>query len=625
MSSTTVSPKRCRALLADAFRWALVALLLVLSGRAVEAGEVMQVDLEGVRIIGSYSGPGKLTGGYFQLQFELHNRSEVEAAVSIEIEQQWGEEDRVTRDVRLAPGERALFAPVLRARVSNTNFHSITLSVNGERNALGLGPRDWSSGNEHCWMYYAPATVEAGSDERWATAWNAASSHREFAFGAGTYEELPTQWQAYSCYDVVVLRVEDRLPPAEALDALFAWVRAGGCLVLSGRDPRAWVEARSEGRFLGAAFEATGKGESEVGGHGHVHEGAPVSGSLVRGGQHIGQGLLFFLEIDGAVGAEMEAPAGSTPAAMELLEGFELQPWVSKRWGTIGRLAEVKSGLGGFGNLPLRGLMMLLVAFALVIGPVNFLWVKRMKRPLLLLATVPAVALVGSVALILFGILSQGLDVKSTSSSYTFLDQVSRQATTAEVRRVFAGSSPGSGLRPEPGTAVFPIPPPGRAGRRQRSAYFQDLNEGRVLGGDYLPIRRPFLQALVTDQPTRLRLEVEPGGEGVLVSNALGGAVESLLLRGVSGDYYELSAPLGAGERVELAEVKRLATLDEWRPILARFWGEAASWKQELPPGTYLAKADVRELRDRCGIVVNEIESEQYLMGVFAAGGGEGR
>jgi hypothetical protein len=137
------------------------------------------------------------------------------------------------------------------------------------------------------------------------------------------------------------------------------------------------------------------------------------------------------------------------------------------------------------------------------------------------------------------------------------------------------------------------------------------------LTGDYLPVRRPFVQALLTDQVTRLRLEVERGADAVEVSNALGGTVESLLLRDSAGDYFELSAPLAAGESQDLVAVKRLTTVDEWRPVLVRFWSEGATTDQELPPGSYLARADARELRDDCGIVVNELSGEHFIMGLF--------
>lgn len=593
----------------------LAALFSVASMGLASAGEVQQVTVGGVRCVGSYSGPQKVSGGFFQVQLDLHNRGEASTEVTLQLQQQWGVEDVINRSVRLEPGERFSFSPLLRARPHSTSSYAIRVGAGGELTELGLGPSDWSSGNEQGWMYFSPKTLEAGSEERWTEAWTAGSGHLGFSLGAGTYAELPTQWLAYTSLDVVVLRLDGELPPAEALDALFAWVRSGGCVILAGREPLAALKGRREQRFLDPEFAAVGGFAPSGPTSGHIH--GESSEHPVGQGHHVGQGLLFVLESGGELGSEMEAREGGSAAALEALRGFERDPWAPVHWGNTGRLEQVKSELGGFGDLPLRGLMMLLVLFVVVMGPVNFLWVKRMKRPLLLLVTVPAVALVASVGLVLLGVFSQGLEVKSTSASYTFLDQVDRQATTAEVRRIFAGSSPGVGLRPEPGTGVFPLSNNWRRGRETRAQFIQELDQGRLLTGDYLPVRRPFVQALLTDQVTRLRLEVERGADAVEVSNALGGTVESLLLRDSAGDYFELSAPLAAGESQDLVAVKRLTTVDEWRPVLVRFWSEGATTDQELPPGSYLARADARELRDDCGIVVNELSGEHFIMGLF--------
>jgi hypothetical protein len=610
-------------LLAELRRGLTAALLLLSFLPVALAGQVQQLDLGGVRCVGSYDGPSKLTKGYFEVGLELWNFGEAPALVSIEAQQQYGVADVVEKRVLLAPGERLAFRPTLRARKGGTNAYSILVSANGEEGRLSLGAGDWASGYERSWMYYSRERVAAGSVERWSESWSALG-YEDFSIGTAAHDAMPTQWLGYSCFDTVVVRVEEGLPVPAAMDALLAWVRTGGSAVFTGRDPRKALEARRELSFLLPEYEARAEDRmlttaSEVGHSAHIHESAPAVAAA--SGYHLGHGLLFFVETGSEAGAEMEEEPESPSATRLALAGFVPNSWADSDGTMVTRADRVRRGLEGFGDLPLRGLMLLLVLFVIVMGPVNFIWVARRKRPLLLLISVPAVALVASIGLVLFGVFSQGLDVKVTSASYTFLDQVDRQATTAEVRRLFAGSSPGEGLRPEPGTGLFPS----QSVSGQRLFFGQDLNEGRLLTGDYLPVRRPVVQTLVTDQPTRLRLEVEEGDSGAVVSNALGGGVTSLLLRDSGGDYYKLDAPLGAGERRELVPADRLSELDGWSAVLGMFWAEDPTRHPDLPPGSYLALADARELRDQCGITVHELSSSQYVFGVFEAEQGGAR
>ena len=99
---------------------------------------------------------------------------------------------------------------------------------------------------------------------------------------------------------------------------------------------------------------------------------------------------------------------------------------------------------------------MLLVAFAVLIGPVNLVFLKRIRRPALLLVTIPLLSAAASVGLLLYGIFYQGLDTKAARQSLTVLDQRSHHADTIERRKLFVGLSPGRGLRPGAATAVVP-------------------------------------------------------------------------------------------------------------------------------------------------------------------------
>jgi len=156
--------------------------------------------------------------------------------------------------------------------------------------------------------------------------------------------------------------------------------------------------------------------------------------------------------------------------------------------------------------------------------------------------------------------------------------------------------------------------------------FTQDLDDGRLLAGDFLPVRRPVSQLLLSDRSSRLRLDVTPVDDAVEVANALGGAVEELMLRGVDGRYHHLEGVLGAGESRRLIGGASLQDRREWSDELELILGASASESDDMPPGSYLAVVvDAGELRDSCGISVNELNGRHVVFGVHASAQGEQR
>ncbi len=610
-----VCPKRSRALrtsvcalLRGSHR---LALLLLVSLFAVvtpaAAGDRQVIEVGGVVCGASYSGPRALTHGYFAVRVDLHNTTNKPRIVRFEAEQQWGAEDFISKRVQLGPGESLSFEPLMRASYGGTSVYTLTFSTGGKRGQLGIGPPDYANADELCVLYASRAALEAGTSDRWSEQWTDRSGSDELRFGDVIFSELSSQWSAYTAFESVVLSVEEGLPEEDVMSALLAWCRTGGRLVLVGADP--WTALASipdTRRWLLPAYGAYPKG------------GAGMGSTY-----HFGQGVLA-LVVPAMPGAAAMEDSDTGSAIFRAVTDTNQRRWTPGGWeDKRSRMPSVVSELMGFGTLPLRGLMVLLVLFALVMGPVNFLWVKRTKKPMLLLVSVPVIAVVTSVALVLFGIFSQGLDVKASTRSYTFLDQLGRVATTAEVRRIFAGSSPGEGMRPEAGTAVFPGPGAWRVSFRSGKLFTQDLDDGRLLGGDYFPVRRPTTQLLLSDRPSRLRLEVSSTEAGIEVANSLGCLVEQFVLRDVDGRLLRSNAALGPGESQQLTEGVSLYQREVWEEVLKLFW-LPSSEIEDLPPGTYLAKVDGTQLRDSCGITVNELSGEHYILGVYALPLGQG-
>ncbi len=114
----------------------------------------------------------------------------------------------------------------------------------------------------------------------------------------------------------------------------------------------------------------------------------------------------------------------------------------------------------GIGGVPIYGFMVLITAFAVLIGPVNYFYLRRKRWLWLLLVTVPAMALVTSVLLVGYSVAAHGFSVRSRIRSLTVLDQKSHSAVSVARLALFAGVAPARGMQFSPETAVYPVFPP---------------------------------------------------------------------------------------------------------------------------------------------------------------------
>lgn len=593
--------------------WLILVLLLFFPGSAFAAmprGE-QSGEVEGVRCTVRYSWPDNLARGYFPVEVEVLNTNAEDVTVVITAEQHWAEEDFISRRVTLAAGERFPFEMLLRARTRGQNQYGVTFEALGSESRIsGLGPSQYPHGSyQRTVLYVSQDEVEAGINDSLTAEWSEAYKKSGSSTGPSqltvtcvTFDELSPSWQAYTSLDSVVLDLGRGELGPERLAAILGWVRGGGKLIVVGI---ARAELRRHPDFaplLEERFktdpesEEPGFSDFELEAYRHgfgaivIQRASPDDELVMRG-----------------------APDGDSPAFAADATVFPVA-WTRGSFSRASRLSSALHSLGSFDNLPLRALMLLMIGFAILMGPVNFLWVKRMRKPMMILVTVPIIAFAASVSLFLYGVLAQGLDVKSITKTWAIIDQRTGQGTTIEARNVFAGSALGEGMRPAESTLVYPEERYWRGSYRNEHLFRQDLDDGRLLSGDFFPIRVPVGQMIVSNRTVRLRLDTRLEGDRIVVSNALGSDVEELLLRTPDGEYHHLDKDLSQGEVATLVPGGSSAKSVEWSDQLAWFWGAGTT---RLLPGTFLARLDSSPSADDCGIEVSEVEGEHVLLGIL--------
>jgi len=439
----------------------------------------------------------------------------------------------------------------------------------------------------------------AGAAETWQ---NDLASHGDFVVHANDFQRMSFLYEAYTSLDCVLVDTSAGLPVGERLDALLAWVRLGGTAIFFGKQRELLLEKQADwAAWTSGRFRLTPDDE------GQARRG--VRSWLV------GQGRLILLD---------DSEPFSTSRGRALINEFVHDGDRSLDWvpSPDGSRVPAETGKGFFAKLPLRTLTALLVLFALVVGPVNFITVRRLKKPMLLLLTVPGIALLASGGLLAFGVFHQGLDVKSVSSSWTLLDQRADQSSSAEARTFFAGSTPGTGLRLGSGTSCYSEDLQAHWGRRPSSGHRMDYTEGTLLSGAFLPVRTPVREIFLVDRTARQKLVVKEESDCVVVENALSTTIRHLVLRDSRGRWFLHEGQLESGSTIRLEPSSEAEDDALMQGALWRIWRFRSS--QVLPPGTYFAKTDAPPFLDDCGIEMREIAGTHVLVGVLDIGEEQG-
>jgi hypothetical protein len=327
-------------------------------------------------------------------------------------------------------------------------------------------------------------------------------------------DSLPDSWIDYSGLDFVAISREDlaRLKPP-VRSAVLKWVHCGGNLIVY-QAGKTSEDVETLEHLLELKKEAAGS----------------VSWTESRPPFASRQLML------GLICAFPDQLPRSPTAWSEFLStiGEHRFSWVQRHgiapeFGTEEFFKFMNPGIRG---VPVYGFMVLITAFAVLIGPVNYFYLRRKRLLWLLLVTVPATALVTSVLLVGYSVAAHGFAIRSRIRSLTVLDQKSHSAVTVARLALFAGVAPARGMRFSPETAVYPVFPP----TVEPGAFTVDWTENQSLTSGWLlsRTRTQFLTIRHAEQPDRV--EVRPGKDGGLaIVNGLPWELEAVLVADATG------------------------------------------------------------------------------------------
>lgn len=389
---------------------------------------------------------------------------------------------------------------------------------------------------------------------------------------------LPTNWLGYTSLRAVVIGTAEwgQLTDPQR-NALLTWTACGGDLIVVDGDLKSFVPGART-----APLDATVRAYF----FGRIH--VPTSASFAATG-----GLTGAL----AVADKTRDANWSLPANRAV------------DWGKIGARG-FRLPIPGVSGVPARTYLLILLAFSFVIGPLNYWFLLRQRRQVLLVLTVPLISAVFILLLAGYVVAGEGFGVRGRAMTFTMLDQVRMEAVTRGSISLYAsGMTPGGGLRFPRDVAVFPI---GRDGGGSQGQHTMVLSELQRYSSGVIQARSPTNLEEIAFRPARERLSFNVEGNAVRVVNGLDSNISTLVYR-MGNTSYSLTAPLPAGGQGVLQHGGRPAgvAVPTDLPLSDRF----AHLFANQPEGSYLAILERSPFWDSGVSHVEERRSFHLLIG----------
>jgi hypothetical protein len=334
-------------------------------------------------------------------------------------------------------------------------------------------------------------------------------------------QEWSANWLGYSRYDgIVVTAGELAAAPEGVRTAVWQYAEAGGTLLVLGKDvavPPAW-----------------------------------------KGRRHESTGLTCYQTAFGRCVVAADDRFPSWPAERWTLLG-ELWHDTSDAWNMMASAADANRRFRIVDDvqIPVRGLFVLMLAFSILIGPVNLWFLARRNRRMWLLWTVPGISLLTCLLVFGYMVASEGWGGHLRTEGLTLLDETTHRATSIGWTGFYAPLTPGDGLHFSTGTEVlWQKGQDGmgyRYGRSSTTPCTSDWSRDQHLASGWVSARIPsHFKLRKSETGRRERLTVERAADGTLTAvNGLGADVIKLWVCDDSGSLYT-AAGVAAGARVAL-------------------------------------------------------------------------
>ncbi len=422
-------------------------------------------------------------------------------------------------------------------------------------------------------------------------------------------EQWSTNWLGYTRYDGVVVTADDlRAMPAEVRNAIGQYVECGGSLLVLGRDP-------------------------PLPGPWKLQPAPPLpkplprfaTPALLRSVSVASPGFGYCVATDRTDLTEL--PEVVLIPALESWRDTAT-PWQSVREpGDANRVFPVVDDVG----VPVKGLLALMLVFAVVIGPVNLVVLARKKRKLWLFWTVPVISFFTCLTVIGYMAVTEGWQGRSRVEGFTVLDENSRRASSLGWTGFYTPLLPRGGLHFSPETEIAYQNGEDRYSYSRRgsdSALTLDWTKDQHLSSGWLTPRVPAHFEMRKSELRRERMTISKTADGSLEAvNGLGTDLTEFWYMDEGGRVFRADG-IVAGSRADLKPVARPVAAQpnalrnvyrsDWTRLPDRMKAEGPGM---LAPRTYLGVMESAPFLDNGMPAASVRNYRSVVYGILKEGG----
>jgi hypothetical protein len=200
-------------------------------------------------------------------------------------------------------------------------------------------------------------------------------------------------------------------------------------------------------------------------------------------------------------------------------------------------------------KIPARGIVLIMLAFVIVIGPANIIYLNRRNRRTWMLWTIPAISFATTLFVFAYSLLREGVTPDTRIAGLTVLDQTTHRAATIGATAFYCPLTPSGGLQFDFETEATPLVSVGfdRSGNSREVDWTQTQNFRR----GWISARVPAYFHLRKTETRRERLQVVAENGKLQIVNGLGAGIKSLCFADADGKIYS-AADIRAGQQMTL-------------------------------------------------------------------------
>ena len=547
--------------------------------------------------------------GYAEHRFLVTNRDVKSRTVSLALVGSGGRGDSLAslrNSISVGPGATAelrLYQPAL-----PTNNNEVEVAVDGRRqderlhlNATSHGSergRSWSGSSSRVSILVSRG-VSAELPGRLNASWGGGAGAAGIFRSDMGMESWSDNWLGYTAFDAIFITTgEVEQMPAAARAAVMNWTEAGGVLVVLGdwQPPAHWITLQQPAASATAVSPAP--------------EVSPRPGRPVRPrATSQDNGRKYFAGFGECLVVAAAHDHWSQPLWDRLRDEIKAGANI---WAETHTVENANNSFPVVDKLevPVRGMFIIMLLFALVVGPVNLIVLARKRRRIWLLWTVPIISLVACGLVFGHAVLAEGFSGRSRTSALTILNEQTSTATSIGWTAFYSPLTPGGGLHYGYETEISPhglAEYYSEAGRPRSLDWSRDQH----LASGWVAARVPAHFQVRKVQARRERLAIHVKNGQVSATNGLGAPIEALSVAGPDGRVYE-GQNIAAGQEIALQALPQsenvgkvppeqmpsspgLVAAENWRRAFLTGWipgmvNIEQSSRAYLRPGTYVAK-----------------------------------